>query len=161
MKRVKESVRRLGKDIREYGLAGVIFLVYYLLVHLFRSAFCPLLQLTGLPCAGCGLTRAFLYLFTGQWSRAAYIQPMSFAIVAFLLYCGYFRYLKGTKIRGFTPLFVLLITAMLLFYAVRMYLYFPDRVPYVYMSDNVLAGKVPGYEKLIRQLTEIIRASRR
>lgn len=161
MKRAEESVRRIIKDIKEYGVAGIIFLVYYLIVHLFRSAFCPMLALTGLPCAGCGLTRAFLCIFTGQWKRAAYIHPLSFLIIVFLLYCGYFRYIKGAKIKGFTPLFIALVTVLLVFYGIRMYLYFPDRVPYVYMSDNVLADKVPEYEKLINQLTEIIRASRR
>lgn len=161
MKRAEESIKRIAKDIREYGWAGIVFLAYYLVVHSFQSAFCPLLRLTGIPCAGCGLTRAFLYFFTGQWERAAYIQPMVFPIVVFLLYCGYFRYIRGSKIKGFTSLFILLITVMLLLYGVRMYLYFPDRVPYVYMRDNVLSHKAPAYEGLVNRLITILRASRR
>lgn len=160
MQKIKSIVKRIGADIKAYGPAGIVFLVYYLLVHAFRSAFCPMLALTGLPCAGCGLTRAFLDLFSGQLSRAAYIQPMAFAVLAFLLYCGCFRYIKGSKIKGFTPLFVLLIVSMLIFYAVRMYLYFPDRVPYVYMKDNILARRLPGYEVWIKRLIGFLKELR-
>lgn len=160
MKKLRESVKRLFADIRQYGPAGIVFLVYYVLVHFFRTAFCPMISVTGLPCAGCGLTRAFLYLLKGQIGRAAGIHPMCFPIIAFLIYCGYFRYVKGTKIKGFSFLFALLVAVMLIFYGVRMYLYFPDRVPYVYTSDNLLAARIPGYQKFINQLIQMIRASR-
>lgn len=161
MKNVKGIGSRLYKDIKEYGFAGIVFLIYYLLVHLFHTAFCPMLSLTGIPCAGCGLTRAFLFMLTGQLKRAAYIQPMAFVVVLFLLYCGYFRYIKGTKIKGFRVLLTALIIVMLIFYGVRMYLYFPDRVPYVYTDNNILAKRIPGYREGIRELIQLIRASRK
>lgn len=160
MKKLRNAGKRIAKDMKAYGMAAVIFLVYYLLVHLFRSAFCPMITLTGFPCAGCGLTRSFFYLLQGQPVRAAYMNPMSFCIVAFALYCGYYRYIKGTEIKGFTVLFTLLVAGMLLFYFVRMYLYFPDRVPYTYAENNLLAQKIPGYQKLAERLIEILRASR-
>ena len=160
MKRLRKSVNRIFADIRQYGPAGIVFFVYYMLVHLFRTAFCPMISVTGLPCAGCGLTRAFLYLLQGQIGRAASINPMCFPIIVFLIYCGYFRYIKGTKIKWFPFLFALLLAAMLVFYAVRMYLYFPDRVPYVYTRNNVLANRVPGYQNLIDKVIQTIRASR-
>lgn len=160
MKRLRKSVNRIFADIRQYGPAGIVFFVYYMLVHLFRTAFCPMLSVTGLPCAGCGLTRAVLYLLQGQIGRAASINPMCFPIIVFLIYCGYFRYIKGTKIKWFPFLFALLLAAMLVFYAVRMYLYFPDRVPYVYTRNNVLANRVPGYQNLIDKVIQTIRASR-
>lgn len=160
MTTIKRSVNRLIADIKEYGWAGVVFLGYYVVIHIFRAAFCPMIATTGLPCAGCGLSRAFLYLFSGQIKRAAYINPMCFLIVVFLLYCGYFRYIKGEKIKGFRLLFGLLVFAMLLFYAVRMYLYFPDRIPYVYTRNNLLANRIPGYQDMINKLLQMIRASR-
>lgn len=161
MKNLREGVKRLTDDIKEYGWAGVVFLGYYLVVHVFSSAFCPMIQLTGLPCAGCGLTRAFLFLAQGQFARAAFINPMVFPIIAFLLYCGFFRYILGKKVVGFTLLFVLLVTGMLIFYGIRMYLYFPDRVPYVYAKDNVLASRVPGYEDIIQKLIQFLRETRK
>lgn len=157
MKKIKESAERLFKDIKEYSPAAVVFLVYYLFVHFTRTAFCPLINMTGFPCAGCGLTRAFLYMASGQFKRAAYINPMAFLIVLFLVYCGYFRYIKGTKIKGFKVLFSLLVISMLVFYVVRMFLYFPGRVPYVYTEDNVFSRRIPGYRNMAERLIQLIK----
>lgn len=160
MKRLKEGGKRIFADIKEYGWAAIIFLGYYLVVHLMRASFCPMLHVTGLPCAGCGLTRAFLYIITGQWGRAAYINPMAFLIIVFCLYCAYFRYYKGTKIKRFSGMFVILISIVLVFYGVRMYLYFPDRIPYVYAKDNVLSSHIPGYEEAVYKIIRFLRELR-
>lgn len=42
---------------------------------------CPLRNLTGLPCPGCGLTRSWVYLAHGHWSDAVAANP--FGIVTF------------------------------------------------------------------------------
>ena len=160
MKRLRKSVNRIFADIRQYGPAGIVFFVYYMLVHLFRTAFSPMISVTGLPCAGCGLTRAFLYLLQGQIGRAASINPMCFPIIVFLIYCGYFRYIRGTKIKGFPFFFGLLIAVMLVFFGVRMFLYFPDRAPYVYTRNNLLANRLSGYQSFMNKLIQMIRASR-
>jgi hypothetical protein len=161
MEKIKNCGKRIFKDMKEYSPAAVVFVLYYFVVHiLLGRAFCPLLNTTGIPCAGCGLTRAFLFLLTGQIRRAVYINPMAFPILLFGLYCGYFRYIRGTEIKGFWVLLSLLLSAMLLFYAVRMYLYFPDRVPYVYNRDNLLAERLPGYREMAELLIQKIRTLR-
>ncbi|MBQ2936269.1 MAG: DUF2752 domain-containing protein [Lachnospiraceae bacterium] len=159
-KKCKEISNRIFADVREYGWTAVVFAVYYVFVHLIKAAFCPLLQTTGIPCAGCGLTRAFLFIIRGEFSRALYIQPMAYFIIAFLLYCGFFRYIKGSRIRGFTPVFILLVLGMLVFYVIRMCIYFPDRVPYVYMKENTLAERIPLYNGWIRSLISSLRSLR-
>ena len=97
---------RIWADIKEYGMAGIIFVIYYFLVHLFRAAFCPFLNMTGIPCAGCGMTRAFLFVLRGEFARAAYINPMVYVLIGFVLYCGYFRYLKGSLFSGQDSLYL-------------------------------------------------------
>ena len=159
-KRWKEIGNRIYADVKEYGWAAVIFAVYYVFIHLIKAAFCPLLQITGIPCAGCGLTRAFLFIIRGEFTRAFYIHPMAYVIILFLLYCVFFRYIKGSRIRGFKPAFILLIAAMLIFYIVRMFLHFPDRVPYVYMRENTLAERIPLYNEWIRSLISSLRSLR-
>lgn len=159
--KMREIVSRIYKDIKEYGWAAIIFVVYYVIVHLMNTAFCPLLQITGLPCAGCGLTRAFLFMVRGELARAFYIHPMAFLILAFLLYCGFFRYIKGSRIRGFQPLFILLVSTVLIFYIIRMIMYFPDRVPYVYSADNVFSHRIPMYGEWISRLISAMRSLRR
>ncbi len=160
MHKIKAIADRLMSDIKEYGWAAVVFIGYYVLVHMLRTAFCPMLHMTGIPCAGCGLTRAFLYILQGDFVRAAYINPMAYVIIVFIIYCGFWRYVKGTKIKGFSVCFGILIGIMLLFYLGRMYLYFPDRVPYTYWQDNVLAKRLQGYEEFIDRVISGLRKMR-
>lgn len=45
-------------------------------------SFCPFYNLTGLPCPGCGLTRAFVCLGHGQWREAWHWHPLGWLIYA-------------------------------------------------------------------------------
>lgn len=156
----KKITERVWKDIREYGWVMPVFLVYYLILHSVYDAFCPFLIATGIPCAGCGLTRAGLYLLQGQWARAAAMNPSIYPVALSLLYCAYFRYIRGSRIKGIRKLLPLLVISMLGIYGVRMYLYFPDRIPYVYQSKNFSARWIPGYSQWARQLLRQIHSWR-
>lgn len=152
MKKAKEVIDRVKKDIRQFWAAGAAFAIYYLIVRVVFDAFCPLLVITGFPCAGCGLTRAGLYLLQGNFSQAAMLNPSIFLVVLFLLYCGYFRYLKGAKVKGLSIALGVLVVVTVMIYAYRMYLYFPNQVPYVYHRKNLLAETFPWYEKIIAKI---------
>ncbi len=41
---------------------------------------CPFYNLTGLPCPGCGLTRAFVCLGHGQWQASLHWHPLGWLI---------------------------------------------------------------------------------
>ena len=88
MRQVRKIVNRIAGDIKGVALVLILFLVYYLIMNAVFQAFCPLLILTGVPCAGCGLTRAVIFLLKGQALRAFSINPSVFLILLFLLYCG-------------------------------------------------------------------------
>ncbi|MBQ8597580.1 MAG: DUF2752 domain-containing protein [Lachnospiraceae bacterium] len=152
MKKGKEILGRIFKDIKEYGWALAAFLVCYALIHVIFDAFCPLLVLTGIPCAGCGLTRAFLFLFSGQFARAMYMNPSVLLVLAFVLYFVLFRYVLGRKVKGLNVCLALLVAGMLIIYGYRMWMYFPDRVPYVYHENNILANRFPLYQDLVQRL---------
>lgn len=47
-----------------------------------RLSICLLRNATGLPCPGCGLTRAFAHLAKGEWSAAWRDHPFAFALAA-------------------------------------------------------------------------------
>ena len=61
---------------------------------------CPFYNLTGLPCPGCGLTRAFVCLGHGQWRESLHWHPLGWLVygVFFVLW------LRGTLfwLREFT-----------------------------------------------------------
>ncbi len=46
---------------------------------------CLFKNITGLPCAGCGLTRACVYLGHGEIEKAAQLNPLVFPLVSLLI----------------------------------------------------------------------------
>ncbi len=157
MKILRKITGKIVVDIKESGWAFAAFLMYYLPVHAIFGASCPMLVMTGLPCAGCGLTRAVLFLMRGQVLRAADINPSVFPVILFVLYWGYLRFVKDKTMKGKHWTLGLLVVCMTAIYVYRMFLYFPDKAPYVYHRDNMAARWIPGYGRWMRQVLNSIR----
>lgn len=56
---------------------------------------CPFAQVTGLPCHGCGMTRAFLAMLRGEWGAVMRLHPFApfFALVGGV--CSVVSFLPG------------------------------------------------------------------
>lgn len=139
---MKEYARKVGArlaaDIREYGIAVLIFALYVPVSNFLFGAICPLVAFCGIPCPGCGVSRAAACLLTGRWQQAWRYNPTIFPMALAALYFGWNRYLLGRKARGMTAVLIGLTALLIAVYGVRMYLYFPGREPYVYRADNLL-----------------------
>lgn len=147
--------RRITADLWNYKEVIIIFLAYYIFVHAVFRAFCPLVLMTGLPCAGCGMTRAVFFMLTGQFYRSWLLNPMALPVILFAGYCMIFRYVFGKKVKGFKAGLIILCLGMLAAYAWRMYTVFPERPPYVYTSGSFLEGYIPHYRETLRRLLPI------
>lgn len=129
---------RIAADAKVYGIVVVVLPVYAALSNLLFHAVCPLIVFCGIPCPGCGISRATAYFLTGRWRQSWQMNPMIFPIMLAALYFGWNRYLLGRKAKGIKAVIIALVVALVIFYIVRMYLYFPNRVPYIYTADNML-----------------------
>ncbi|MBX2961297.1 MAG: DUF2752 domain-containing protein [Cyclobacteriaceae bacterium] len=57
-----------------YGMAGAFFTLaipYFIMLHSHHTveaaqSFCPFKMATGFPCPGCGITKSFIFLYTGD-----------------------------------------------------------------------------------------------
>ena len=65
------------------------------------------------------------------------MNPMIVPVAGAFLYFTVNRYAFGRRARGMKGIVVGIAVAMILSYSYRMYLYFPDRVPYVYTKGNM------------------------
>lgn len=150
MKRCMKTIcGRIVADIKEYGMAVLMLLLYTVVVNLVFHAFCPVVIFSGYPCPGCGITRAAVCLMTGRWKRAWQFNPVIFPIALTAVYVGWNRYLMGRKAKGIKWFLAVLFLLLIVVYIVRMWLYFPDREPYVYAEDNMLAHIFTFYQQIV------------
>jgi hypothetical protein len=71
-----------------WALAGLAALGGFLLFRVWvpapgsENTVCLLRRLSGLPCPGCGMTRAFAHLAKGEWSAAASDHLLAYGALA-------------------------------------------------------------------------------
>lgn len=78
------------RSVWTWALAGLAGLAAVALFHVWvpdpdpARAFCFSRRFLGIPCPGCGLTRAFAHLAKGEWSAALIAHPLAplFAVEA-------------------------------------------------------------------------------
>ena len=64
------------------ALGGVLFLRAWEPAPGKESTVCPLRRLAGLPCPGCGMSRAFAHLAKGEWTEAASDHLLAYGVAA-------------------------------------------------------------------------------
>ncbi len=134
---MREVRRRVLEDVRNYG-RGALLAVLYVSVGAFGVPVCPMVLMTGLPCPGCGMTRAAVLFLKGQWLDAWRMHPFIYALLILAAAAAVFRYGLGRPAPGMRPLTTAVLILALAFYAYRMAKYFPDREPMVYFEGNAL-----------------------
>lgn len=145
----KKVLKRLWKDIREFGIAGMLLAVYMTAADRLWGAFCSVRMNTGVPCPGCGITRAAILLLTGRWRQAWQMHPMIYPIMLAALYFVVSRYLLGRKAAGMKWIVAGIAVMLLAVYIQRMGQYFPNRSPYLYEDGNMLEKLIPEYRRII------------
>ena len=143
---------RLWQDVKNMWVAAAAIAVYTILVNMIFHAFCPMVIFTGLPCPACGMSRALLYLLTGNISASVQMHPVGLWIVCLFLYFAWNRYIKGRDAKGMKILLGMTFVMLIICYVWRMFLYFPDKVPCIYTKRNVLAKFFPFYEQILHEL---------
>lgn len=104
-KRIKEQVTLLT------GLCLIIAVSYL------TGIGCPIKWLTGIPCAGCGLTRACLSALQLQFQKAFYYHPLFFTVPFIIIFCIFREKLpdKLTKVMMWTAILAFIIVYIIRF----------------------------------------------
>ena len=68
---------------------GII--AYFVVLRTFFHGGCPWVLITGMPCPGCGLTRAGICLLHFDFAEAWKTHPFIYAVVFFVLLFGIVR----------------------------------------------------------------------
>ncbi len=116
-------------------LLGFLLLAIMVLV---LDVGCMFRRITGVPCPGCGMTRACFAAMRFDFKQAFYYHPLwilpaPLALAVVFFPRGVFVSPRAEKIAA-----IVLLGLVLGVYAVRMILLFPDTPPMEYQSENLL-----------------------
>lgn len=141
---IKFDLELLKKDIKDMFIPLVMIAVYIIAGNFILGKICPLRMICGLPCPGCGITRAFLLVLQGNFYEATIMHP--FWIPAVLLVVLFFvlRYFGGDlgqskKLMGIFRICVIITLILCIgYYIYRMITWFPHQAPMIYDSNNIV-----------------------
>ncbi len=95
--------------LKSVKVKKILYAVGFIMILLFVYK-CPMRMVFGIPCAGCGLSRAMLSFFSGDVEQAIEYHPLFFLAGVELFYL-IFR--KRIKLDSKTELAILIVTVIL------------------------------------------------
>ena len=72
---IRHSIKQNAQDLKAWIAVGLFYLLLAALGH-----GCPIRWLTGIPCPGCGLSRAYLALLSGNLQGDFVFHPLFWAV---------------------------------------------------------------------------------
>ena len=128
----------LKKDLHDNRKAFAIILAGWLILELTLNRHCPMVILTGLPCPGCGLTRAMFCLLTFDIYGAYHLNPSVFLWVLLIVSFIVDRYFMTKHVIPVKVILVLTLSVTVVVYVIRMIFEFPGDPPLSYDRGNLL-----------------------
>lgn len=152
---LKEAGNRIWQDIKKAIIPFMIFVGYNILVKFLFKAFCPMVIVSGLPCPGCGITRALWYFLTGDFKAAYQMNPTIYIWILVGTWFCINRYLLGRRMPWANGILLISGIIMLVVYGIRMAYQFPTHPPMTYMYENILTDYIPQYPELLKRVWQL------
>lgn len=129
---------RIRQDLKTYHRGLFLAAAYLGITSALGIPICPMVLFWGLPCPGCGMTRAALLFFQGKWNAAWQMHPFFFVLLILTAVAAAFRYGAGRSMPGLKWIVPAVLVLSILFYVYRMIRYFPGQEPMTYSPHNIL-----------------------
>lgn len=146
--KVTKELNRDGQRNKKNTVMTLLLLtsfgLYCVALYTLTGGLCVFRGLLGIPCPGCGGSRAILYLAKGNLQKCLELNPSAPLVFLCLLNeirVSYFKR-RNKKLAGI--LLSVSIIISLILYIVRMKLYFPYMEPYVIYPDSLLIRILKG-----------------
>lgn len=144
----KGKFKSIIQDFKALCLIVLLIIVWKIVTSFFFHASCPIVLLTGFPCPGCGISRAFFKVLRGDLKSAMVMNP---SIFLWLIWGLVFCYERYTRKRQNIVIGTLLITTALCFglYIYRMKYFFPGELPLTFYYKSIFGQWIPYYHEFI------------
>lgn len=152
---MRRILARILKDIKNYYMAILLFLIWNVIIRKVFHAFCPFLIVTGLPCAGCGMTRAVFYILTGDFARGMRLNPAAPFWIAWIVYFIVNRYFIGKNSKWVMRLLGIVCVITIGIYCYRMWHDFPGSPPMTFYRRNIMSKFFPFYNDLLQHIVQL------
>lgn len=137
MSGIKQRWEYITKKYK-YSQPLLVLLLIVAFVMLSDNA-CIFKHSLGVPCAGCGMTRAWLSFFSGNITRAFFYHPLFWLIPILIgIWLLKDRIALCGKLSNNNRAIGVLIALFLVVYGVRMWLYFPTQTPMDFNQSAIL-----------------------
>ena len=137
MKSVKRVFLNIWKDVKRYRSGVLALAVYCTVTHIFFHTICPVALVSGFPCPGCGMTRAFSQIITLHFVDAVNMHACIVLWVPLIIWMAVRRWAfekPGFPVRPLVG--VMIITVV--YYVWRMVTIYPYRLPMVFREKNLI-----------------------
>ena len=148
---VKQGIKQLKQDISDWYKGILAVIIYMMITKVIFGTVCTFVIVTGVPCPGCGMTRAGISFLTLQWEDAWNYNCILFLIVPFAIYWFACRYFFQCRCRGFMVGLTVIAICLLGLYIYRMVRYYPEIEPMVYNKNNILCFLRNWIDRIITQ----------
>lgn len=149
---LKEVWSRVWKDIKQYKWLIFAFVIWNVIVRNVYQAFCPILIFFGIPCGGCGMTRAIWFILTGQFKRGMQLNPAAPVWIGILIYIVLVRYIFGKSMKRIYVYLGITVGISFAIYIYRMTALFPGNPPLVFYKNCIMEQIFPGYMEMLKNV---------
>ncbi|MCT4598244.1 MAG: DUF2752 domain-containing protein [Vallitalea sp.] len=130
----------------------IILVIYFAIVFITKSRTkCFFKNLVGVPCPGCGLTRAYKMFFIGNIEKAFYYHPLFLLIpLLVMLYISNIM-IKNNRLKKVSEIIYLISTILFIsLYIIRFIKYFPKIQPMNFYEKGLLPSIVHKIKILLK-----------
>lgn len=135
--RLKEGLQLFLQDLWDIRIAILVFFIYFLVGRKVLYSLCPMVVMTGFPCPGCGLTRAFFLVLRGDFAGAWKMHPFIYGVIFLVIWFGVRRYIQKKEVKSLGKWLIVLCVGMVIYYVYRMVRYFPGDAPMSYYYGSM------------------------
>jgi hypothetical protein len=124
--------------LKKYWIGIILGLFVMIGLDYVYGSVCFSIIMFGIPCPGCGMTRATKLLLTGHLKQSFQMHPLlPLVIIGVVFYPIIKKILKNYIL--FVKIYVIICLVIFIgFYIYRMKMYYPNIQPMIYYKDNYL-----------------------